>query len=126
MERQRIFEHDKPPRVTVLLDEAVLRRRVGSREVMHRQLTHLTTVRATVQVVPADAATYLVCDGMFELAEYDGRDVAYLDAPDKGFVVDRAGILSRLKERWEVLRAEALPSRQSRDLILEVAEAWRT
>jgi Domain of unknown function (DUF5753) len=91
---------------------------------MHRQLTHLTTVRATVQILPVEAATALGLDGPFDLAEYDGRDVAYLDTPGKGFVVDSVGILSQLKERWEVLRAEALPSRQSRDLILEVAESW--
>lgn len=126
MERQQLLARDKPPSVVVLLDEAVLRRRVGSAEVMHEQLQHLTTVRASVQIVPQDAQTYLGLAGSFEIASYDGREVAYLDAPDHGFVIDSAEILSRLKERWEILRAEALPLRQSRRLILEVAETWKS
>lgn len=126
MERQQLLHRDKPPSVVALLDEAVLRRKVGTPDIMYRQLIHLTTVCAKVQVVPLDAATLRGLDGAFEVADYEGRGVAYFDTPDHGVVIDSPDLNSRLKERWELLRAEALPHRQSRDLILEVAESWQS
>lgn len=125
MDRQQVFDRDKPPSVVALLDESVLRRRIGTPEIMYDQLIHLTTCSARVQVVPTDAETYVGLDGPFEIAEYDGREVAYIDAPGRGFVLDGVELILKLRERWEALRAEALPQRQSREMILEVAETWK-
>lgn len=126
MERQQVLNREKPPSVTMLLDESVLRRSIGGPDVMYRQLLHLTTVRASVQVVPVDAETRLGLDGPFEIANYDGREVVYVDTPARGFVIVDQVIVSQIKELWEALRAEALPLRQSRELILEVAESWKS
>lgn len=125
LERQQVFEREKPPTVIALLDESVLRRRVGTPEIMYDQLVRLTSCPARVQVIPLDAETYLGLDGPFEIADYDGRIVGYTDAPGKGFVLDTVDLVLKLRERWEALRAEALPHKQSRDLILEVAEIWK-
>lgn len=121
LERQRVLER---AHVAVVIDESVLHRRVGSPEVMVKQLLHLSKVRATVQVLPAAAMTYLHLEGPFALATLDGGSVGYVDTPARGFVVDDREVVSRLWRRWEAVRAEALPQRLSQDLIVEVAETW--
>nr|WP_262391238.1 helix-turn-helix transcriptional regulator [Nocardiopsis sp. CNR-923] len=41
LERQKLLSRAEPPVIRALLDEAVLRRRVGSSDIMRAQLTHL-------------------------------------------------------------------------------------
>ena len=41
MDRQRIFDRAGPPLFWAVLDEGVLRRRIGSAKVMHDQLVRL-------------------------------------------------------------------------------------
>ena len=57
IERQAIFQRDDPPSLWAVLDEGVLRRRIGSAPTMRGQLRHLLEVSErstiTVQVVPA-------------------------------------------------------------------------
>lgn len=47
LERQRILARDEPPVAWVVLDEAVLHRRIGSREVMRNQLARLLELPGT-------------------------------------------------------------------------------
>lgn len=121
LNRQRVLEVAS---VFVIIAEPALRRDVGGPRVMCEQLLFLTKVRATVQILPADAETYLHLDGSFAVADLDGGQVGFVDTPAKGFVVDDAELISRMRQRWVAIVAEALPRRQSRDLILEVAETW--
>ncbi|MFE4666641.1 helix-turn-helix domain-containing protein [Streptomyces sp. NPDC056716] len=62
MERQEILTRDNPVEIRAILDEAVLRRTVGSREIMLRQFDRLIEVAAlpnvTLQVLPVNAPTY--------------------------------------------------------------------
>ncbi len=56
MNRQCILAKDAPPRVTSILDEAVLRRMIGGPEVMREQLRKVAELAAhpavTIQVLP--------------------------------------------------------------------------
>ena len=62
LERQQILSRPKPPTVTVILDEAVLHRCIGSPKVMHDQLLHLADVserlRIYIHVIPAEIGTH--------------------------------------------------------------------
>jgi hypothetical protein len=57
LERQAILTRDDPPTAWFMVDEAALRRRVGSPEAMAAQLAHLAGVarlpNITIQVVPS-------------------------------------------------------------------------
>ncbi|MFF2101984.1 helix-turn-helix transcriptional regulator [Streptomyces sp. NPDC058202] len=59
--QHRIYDPAHPLRLSVVLDESVLHRVVGSPEIMREQLEHLTALGAeshiTVQVLPAQALT---------------------------------------------------------------------
>lgn len=121
--RQSILEKAT---VTAIVDESVLRRRVGTPEIMYQQLVRLTEGPAIVQVLPADAETYRHLDGSFALAMVDGLEVGYVDTPAQGFIFERKGVILRLRRRWDAIRAEALPRGQSKSLILKAAEAWKS
>jgi hypothetical protein len=128
MDRQAILRQDDSPAVVVILDEAVLYRRVGSPEVMYEQLQRLADppVGVRVHVLPADADTYEWVEGSFVLATLDGRTIGYADTPLQGVTREDPEVVSAARERWEALMSEALPQRQSRDLILTVAEQWKS
>lgn len=122
LERQHVLERAQ---VVAIIDEQVLRRRVGTAETMCQQLQHLTEVPAVVQVLPSEAETYRHLEGSFALALVDGMEVGYVDTPARGFMLDTPEVVSRMRRRWEAIRAEALPRGQSKSFILRVAEEWK-
>jgi hypothetical protein len=76
MRRQELPEVDSRPRYRVLLDEAVLHRRVGSSAIMAAQLGEaIIAVRdgkAVIQVVPLGAPRCVAAqDSNFVLLEFD-------------------------------------------------------
>lgn len=90
MARQVLLTGEEPPDVQVLLDEAVLRRRVGDRHVMQRQLRHLTQAAAlpnvTLQVLPFAAGAQVGMEGSFTIMQFsDPAD------PDLVFVEQQSG-----------------------------------
>lgn len=121
MERQQILEQAT---VIAIIDEWVLHRQVGDPKIMRQQLQHLTQAQAAVQVLPAEAETYRHLDGSFALAIVDGTLIGYVDTPARGFLQPEQEVVSRLERRWDAVRGEALPRRQSNELILKVAESW--
>ncbi|GLW62019.1 transcriptional regulator [Actinomadura rubrobrunea] len=109
-ERQRILTRDDPARLWAVLDEAVLRRPFGGREVMRDQLRHLIDVCAlrnvTVQVLPFGAGGHGALGGpitLLRFEEADLPDVVYLEQlttahyPDRRADVDHyTDIMNRL------------------------------
>lgn len=128
LERQEILRSAKPSMVIAILDEEVLRRPVGGPKVMHDQLQHLADLadRVLVQVVPTATGMHPGLMGALVIATFDGMgEMAYLDTPLRGQVVESPSDVAVIKRRWEALRAEALPRSQSIDLIIREAEQWK-
>ncbi|MEV1330330.1 helix-turn-helix transcriptional regulator [Micromonospora costi] len=130
MDRQQILHAERPPHIVAVLDEAVLRRRVGEPKVMCDQAMHLVRVatehpRVRMHVVPRSAGEYPALGGQFALATLpDGTELAYLDCQVRGQELDRPEDLLRLQRVWEVTLGEALPPQESIELMREVAESW--
>ncbi|MFD9894537.1 Scr1 family TA system antitoxin-like transcriptional regulator [Amycolatopsis sp. NPDC059027] len=129
LERQRVLDSEVPPMLVVLLPEYVLHHRVGDERVMPEQLTHLATMarrpRIAVQIVPLDSPCYAKFAGPFVVAAFDGgREVAYVDNQLRGEVVERAEDVAFLREQFDYFRADALPNRQSIELIERIASQW--
>lgn len=125
MERQSVLDGDDPPEVSVVIDESVLHRCVGNAKVMYEQLVRLTELHAWVQVLPSEADTYAGSDGAFVLATVGERQYVYVDTPARGFTLEDREVVSGMQRSWDVIRGEALPQRQSRAMILKVAESWK-
>ena len=71
MERQRLLARENPPQLSVVMDETVLRRSLGSRELMLAQLDRLIEACAMpqvrLQVMPFDAGAHPAMYGPFHL-----------------------------------------------------------
>jgi transcriptional regulator with XRE-family HTH domain len=132
LERQAIFDRPEPPILWALIDEAVLRRLIGSRKVMYDQLLHLadTSCRSniTVQVVPAEIGAHAGLLGGFAIASFgNAQGTVYMESPDHGQTTEAPSVVGRLSRTFDTLRADALPRGASRDLIGKVAEErWAT
>jgi transcriptional regulator with XRE-family HTH domain len=126
MARQARLLTDNPPTVRCVLDEMVLYREIGGREVMRAQLEHLVAYAssiATVQIVPAGANPHRL--GAFTIAAVDGGDVAYVENAVHGIVTNDRKDLLHLNDIWESVRSQALPVGMSIDFITRtVEERW--
>ncbi|MFC5719295.1 Scr1 family TA system antitoxin-like transcriptional regulator [Streptomyces gamaensis] len=122
MERQRILASEAPPHLWVILDEGVLRRVVGSREVMKEQLERLKGIAETpqhvIQVIPEDGRPYNGSCGPFGLLSFsDEPDALYVDGYPRGYVLgDRADVAGGAHS-YDLLRADALSPEESALLI---------
>jgi transcriptional regulator with XRE-family HTH domain len=130
LERQLIMDRAEPPQVIAVLDEAALRRLVGSPVIMHEQLILLADCaerpNISVEVVPSSTGANAGLGGGFQLASCDGApDVLYMNGVED--VTEERRSLVRLATRiFDLVRADALPRSASRALILEAAERWKT
>lgn len=130
LDRQAVLTRNRPPLLSVVIDEYVLRRRIGAPEVMREQVQHLVKVGSTlprvrIQVVPMSAGAYVGLGGPFVIATSpQGEDLVYLAGQRHGQVIDRSDYVRQMVEVWESIRGEALSHQQSLDLMAEVAETW--
>jgi uncharacterized protein DUF5753 len=121
MERQDILRRDDPPWLIVLLDESVVRRVVGNRDVMRRQLEHLLAVmnqpNVTLRIVPTAGGIYPV--GAFNLLTFrEETTVAYVEGVHgHGQLIDRGRQVCDLEVLFDQIGAVALPVAQSEKLI---------
>jgi transcriptional regulator with XRE-family HTH domain len=123
LKRQVILTRDAPPTVWFLVDEAALRRRVGSRKVMAAQLAHLVGVarlpNVAIQVVPAIEHAGLL--GGFAVTER----AAYVETAVAGQVCEDAEIIAGLLTRFDTLRSEAFRASESLTLIERMCKEWK-
>ncbi|WP_432908011.1 DUF5753 domain-containing protein [Micromonospora matsumotoense] len=130
LSRQAILHRERSPLLVAVLDEGVLRRRVGgSRALMAAQLGHLLACaelpNVQLHVVPADAPSYPGLDGPFVIADLpEGARVAHVDGPAQAQILDKPSDLVNLERRWERIRGEALPRGRTLDLLREAAASW--
>jgi transcriptional regulator with XRE-family HTH domain len=131
LERQSVLLGADPPEVVAVLHEMVLRRLIGSAEIMYDQLTHLADLserpNISVHVVPSSVGAHPGLSGDISLASGDGSpDVLHTDAVPEGHTTETRSLVRRAAVTFERIRRDALPCVQSRDLIVEVAdEQWK-
>lgn len=118
--RQSLLTQDDPIDLWVVLDEAVLRRPVGGRSVMRRQLEHLIMVadlsNVTLQVLPFTAGAHAGMDGAFALLLYEeSADQNFVFAANAagGLFLEKDDELQRYAFIFDHLRANALRPEES-------------
>ncbi|MBQ0894174.1 XRE family transcriptional regulator [Micromonospora sp. U56] len=127
--RQTILIRECGPLFVAVLDEGVIRRQVGDRDLMAAQLAHLVSCaelpNVQLHVVPRDTVAYPGLNGPFMLAELpDGTRVGHVDSQARAQIIEQASEIATLERRWERLRGEALPRQRSLDLLKEAAASW--
>jgi transcriptional regulator with XRE-family HTH domain len=126
MLRQTILAADDPPLLTVVLDEAVLRRQVGGRDMMRNQLRRLINASAnssvTLQIVEFGAGQHSGLGGSFTLLHFeneDDRDLVYFETAIRSVVYsDDPHVVQDSMEAFERLRGVALSPDESTALLV--------
>jgi transcriptional regulator with XRE-family HTH domain len=127
MERQRILEREQPPLAWTVLDEAVLHRPIGSREVMRRQLAHLLEFAGhrwmRIQVLPFTAGEHASLAGSFNFLRFeDDPDLVYTEDVIAGHMTANPETIREAARRYAHLQAAALSVEASAALIARVME----
>lgn len=121
-ERQRKLSSGRC-RLWAIIDEAALRRPVGSTEIMRAQLRHLLCLCQlpgfTVQIVPGPGGAYVV-PGSFTILAFarpELPDVVYLEQLTSALYLDKPADVDRYAAAMNRLSAAGAPPRQTPDII---------
>jgi transcriptional regulator with XRE-family HTH domain len=137
MNRQTLLrEHDSPEYV-VVLDEAVLRRAVGGRKVMHVQLQRLIEASSlpnvSLRLLPFSVGAHAGVDGEFTIfsyekdpdAVYEDPDVVYVDNIGGGAYIEDRTITNQYNRAFEHLLETALDPVRSNQVLAEFESELR-
>jgi hypothetical protein len=120
-----------PLRLWVVLDEAVLRRVVGSRQVMRNQLTHLADAaeqaKITLQVLPFQHGAHPGMQGPFSILGFpwpSDPGVVYVEHRSGAFYLEASPDIEAHTAAFEHLCALALPPDESTTMIRNVAKEY--
>lgn len=126
MSRQLVLSRSNSPHAHLLLEEMVLRRRMGDPVMMYGQLQHLlstsTRRNVSVRVVPFDAGAAIASQGPLLILEFpDQPALAYEETRSTSTFLEDEEHIARTKVVWKKLFAAALSEEDSRRLIAEIA-----
>jgi hypothetical protein len=117
MRRQSLLHSDEPPHLWAVVDEAVLRRPLGGRQVMRRQLERLREItelpHVTLQMVPFKLGGHAAAGGPFSIlrfAERDLPDVVYLEQLTSALYLDKREDVDHYHMVMERLCIDAEPA----------------
>jgi transcriptional regulator with XRE-family HTH domain len=134
MQRQDILKREDPPlHLWVVLDEAVIRRVVGDRDVMVEQLEYLgeTAQRPNVdiQVLPFAAGAHAAGAGHFVILGRDGGSehgnamgIVYIEMRRRGIYLDVPEDVAGYKLTFDYLRSQAADTSASARLLTAVRQ----
>ncbi|MEU1691010.1 MULTISPECIES: helix-turn-helix domain-containing protein [Streptomyces] len=129
--QSRITAETDPLRLWVVLDEASLRRVVGSRQVMREQLEHVMELsqqpHITVQVLPFEVGAHSGINGQYSILEFaDAADssVVYIEGVTSDLYLEKPHDVQKYTVMYEHLRAQSLNVEQSRQLVERVAKEY--
>ena len=135
LERQELLERDDPPEMFFILDEAVVRRRIGyeahsdaGRSVMRQQIEYLKKIneipRVTIQIMPFALGGYQGMRSPFvviEFAEAALNDLLYLESVNGEYIKQEEPSETRpyLEQFWD-MENKATPRDQLNGFLDEV------
>lgn len=130
MKRQELLDRADPPLLFFILDEAVIRRLVGGKAVMRRQVRQLAEMASrpnvTVEVVPFGAGVHAGMNGSFVVLEFpdaEDDDVLYLESTQGELIKpDLPEEILAYRETFEQLRELSLGPGDSVTYLNKVAD----
>lgn len=117
-QRRALLHRERPPQMFVVLDENLLRRTVGGRAALDRQIEHLATLaerpNISVQVLPFSAGAHASMAGSFihlEFPDADAPETIYVEHAlgDAAFQHDQT-VTVRYRRRFQELERIATAS----------------
>ena len=122
MARRKIFQRSPAPELSFVLEEVTLKRPVGGKMVLRRQLEHLVEMaqlrNVQIQVMPMDRWDHPGTGGRIQVLKFgDGTAAGRMDDGFGGRPVSDPKQLRILELRYGIIRAEALTARESQAFI---------
>jgi transcriptional regulator with XRE-family HTH domain len=130
LNRQRVISSTDPLKLSVIIDEAVLRRQIDERAVMREQLHHLVDAselpNVRLQILRLSGLHVTSAGPIMSLRIPDFGDVVYLeDFTDGHLYIDDAAVIYQHALVFEKLSQASLDPDESRQLIRQTAnELW--
>jgi transcriptional regulator with XRE-family HTH domain len=134
MARQRVLQRAKPLDLSVVIDESVIRRRFGTKFIMHQQFERLIELsevpNVVVQVLPLDgdhpigtgAFTYM---SFAQVHDVHFPDIVWIERLAGDYSIEDPAETNKYRVTFEHLREEALDPAQSRALLISIMrEIW--
>ncbi|MFF9626174.1 helix-turn-helix domain-containing protein [Streptomyces griseosporeus] len=129
--QHRIYDPAGPLRLWAVLDESVLRRVVGTPDIMREQLEHLNALGAepnvTVQVLPFAGGAHPGLSGRFSIvrfADSPEAGVVYLERFTSDLYLERPSDVRPYNVMYAHLQARALDPVSTRRLITDAIKAY--
>ncbi|MBA0052431.1 XRE family transcriptional regulator [Streptomyces sp. AJS327] len=129
MERQELLTREQPPMLWVVMDETVLRRSIGGRDVMREQIdrllesTEMTSIR--LQVMPFNAGPHPAMYGPFHLFRFPAEelpDVACSESLIGAVYFDQVDDVTAFLEALDRMCAQAPPVARTRAALSALRE----
>lgn len=130
LRRQELLTNSNPPELRAVIDEAVLHRVVGGREVMREQLIRLAESsqrsNVIVQVLPYELGAHPALESNFNILEFSNNEVPsfiYVEGLVGFIYLDHPQDLERYRQVFEGLCATALSPKDSRDIVSKASDS---
>ncbi|BCM69689.1 helix-turn-helix domain-containing protein [Streptomyces tricolor] len=122
MDRQLIWQRDRPPVGHFVMEESILRRQVGGPDVMRRQiqqiLEYTDPVHMSMQIMPMDRMPHAGLAGPMTLLETPEHErLVYLEVQRASFMIDEPEEVSDYHLKYGMLRSQALSPDESARLL---------
>ncbi|MFC4107399.1 helix-turn-helix domain-containing protein [Micromonospora zhanjiangensis] len=137
MERQAILTRFSPLQLSVILNESVLRRQVGSPEIMSEQLNQIIKAaelpNVTVKILPFSAGLHAgAMTGAFSILEFPrGKDgevveptVVYIETATGAIYLDKPHEAGTHSDIWKDMEGRTLNESKSRSMMQTIAEEY--
>ena len=120
--RQKVFAQKREPTVSFVMEEAVVRKRLGGSAVWRGQLEQILLIgerrHVQIQIMPDVREEHAALAGPFSLIETEkGRRIAYVEAHQHSRLFTDRTTVRELEEQYSLLRAQALTPRESLALV---------
>ncbi|MET9292012.1 helix-turn-helix transcriptional regulator [Streptomyces sp. NPDC003077] len=118
MARRSMFDRSPAPALTFVQEEVTLRRPIGGRMVLRRQLEHMLEIgrlrNVEIQVMPTDRDDHAGMCGELQVLKFeDGTTVGLSEGPFVSHLVSDPKQLQTLELRYSIVQAQALTPRES-------------
>ncbi|GLZ05739.1 transcriptional regulator [Actinomadura sp. NBRC 104412] len=126
--KQAYWEKEEELLTWTLIDEAVLARPVGGKQVMRKQLEHLLEKAAlphvSLRVVPFSSGEHVGVDGSVQILTLEDRDVAYSGAQNGGRLIETPREVRELSHILDRIGVKAASEEASRQIIERYLETY--
>ncbi len=122
MARQEIFTKEGAPLVWFVIDESVLHRPFGGKNVMRQQIEKLASMadhpNTVIQIMPFDVTDRPGCAGPLIIFQFhDSQPIGYAEGSGSGRLIETSADVEEAIACYDLIRAAALPRSATLELL---------